>query len=78
MNFRIEHDSMGEIEVEASRLWGAQTERSRRNFKISDEKMPLAVIRAFAVLKAACAKANCTLGKMQQEKCELIAAFARK
>lgn len=72
MNFRIEHDSMGEIEVEASRLWGAQTERSRRNFKISDEKMPLAVIRAFAVLKAACAKANCTLGKMQQEKCELI------
>ncbi len=72
MNFRIEHDSMGEIEVGSDCLWGAQTERSRRNFKISDEKMPLAVIKAFAVLKAACAKANCALSKLEPEKCELI------
>jgi len=72
MEVRIEHDSMGEIEVEASRLWGAQTERSRRNFRIGDEKMPIEIIRAFAGLKAAAARANCELGKLPPEKCNLI------
>ncbi len=72
MNYRTEHDSMGAIEVESERLWGAQTERSRRNFKIGEEKMPLAVIRAFAVLKSAAAKANRDCGKLAEEKAELI------
>ena len=53
MNTRVEHDSMGEIEVPTDRYWGAQTQRSYQNFKISDEKMPFAVIYAFAHLKMA-------------------------
>ena len=58
MKYRIEHDSMGDVYVEAHRYWGAQTQRSFDNFKIGNEKMPLALIYAFAHLKMACAKAN--------------------
>ena len=60
--FRIEHDSMGEISVEADKLWGAQTQRSLENFEIGTEKMPLEIIRAFAVLKKAAAMVNVELG----------------
>lgn len=57
-NYRIEHDSMGEVKVPAEHLWGAQTQRSYENFKIGIEKMPPELIRAFALLKKCCAEAN--------------------
>ena len=63
MEYRIEHDSMGEVKVPADRYWGAQTQRSFENFKIGIEKIPLEVIRAFAVLKKAAAMANHHLGR---------------
>lgn len=73
MNFRIEKDTMGEVKVPAERYWGAQTERSRTNFKIGEEgSMPIEIIRAFGVLKKCAALANFQLGKLSQEKCELI------
>ena len=58
MDYRIEHDSMGEVKVPADKYWGAQTQRSLENFKISTEKMPCEIIHAFGVLKLACAKAS--------------------
>ena len=75
-NTRIEHDSMGEIAVPAERLWGAQTQRSLQNFPIGWEKMPTAIIRAFALLKKAAAQANLALkpDKMSVEKAEAITA----
>lgn len=51
MEYRIEHDSMGEVQVPADRYWGAQTQRSFQNFPIGTEKIPMEVIRAFAILK---------------------------
>ena len=74
MNYRIEHDSMGEIKVPSDKYWGAQTERSRQNFKIGKEKMPLEVIDAFAILKLAAARANNKLvpSRMTDEKLEYI------
>ena len=53
--FRIEKDSMGEVKVPNEKYWGAQTERSYENFKIGIEKMPVQIVRAFALLKGACA-----------------------
>ena len=60
MNYRIEHDSMGEMKVPADALWGAQTERSHENFKIGIglETMPREIIHAFGILKKAAARAN--------------------
>ena len=58
MEYRIEHDSMGEVKVPAEALWGAQTERSRQNFPIGNEKMPREIIHAFGILKLAAARAN--------------------
>ncbi len=74
--FRIEHDSMGEVKVPAEHLWGAQTQRSFENFRIGVEKMPEGIIRAFAVLKKACAEANRELlpEKMTEEKLKAICA----
>ena len=72
MEFRIEHDSMGEIQVPADRYWGAQTQRSFENFKIGIEKIPEEVIRAFAVLKKAAAMANNRLGKLDDRRLSLI------
>lgn len=69
---RIEHDSMGEIAVEEDKYWGAQTQRSYENFDISIEKIPMQVIYAFAHLKMACAKVNCLLGKLDEEKKDVI------
>ena len=51
MDYRTEHDSMGEVQVPAEKYWGAQTQRSFENFKIGTEKMPSEIIRAFAILK---------------------------
>ncbi len=67
MTDRIERDSMGEIRVEADKLWGAQTQRSLENFHIGTEKMPLEVIRAFAALKKAAALTNLELGKLDKQ-----------
>ena len=72
MKYRIERDSMGEVNVPEKALWGAQTERSRINFNIGTEMMPLPVIRAFAILKKAAAEINFELGRLSLEKYELI------
>ena len=74
MNFRMEKDTMGEVQVPAEKYWGAQTERSRNNFKIGEEgSMPREIIEAFAYLKKAAAYANCDLGVLPLEKRDLIA-----
>ena len=73
MEYRIEHDTMGEVRVPAHRYWGAQTERSRNNFKIGPEaSMPREIIEAFAYLKKAAAHANCDLGVLTSDKRDLI------
>lgn len=74
MKFRTEHDTMGDVQVPAEKFWGAQTERSRNNFKIGPEaSMPHEIIEAFAILKKAAAFANCELGVLSQEKRDMIA-----
>jgi fumarate hydratase class II len=72
MKTRIEKDTMGTIEVPADRYWGAQTQRSKENFKIGDGTMPIEIIRAFAILKKAAALANYDLGVLAAEKKDLI------
>ena len=73
-DFRIEKDTMGEVKVPADKIWGAQTERSRNNFKIGPSaSMPLEVIYGFAYLKKAAAYANHELGVLPVEKRDLIA-----
>ena len=72
MEYRIEHDSMGEIKVPSGVYWGAQTERSFENFKIGIEKMPSEIIYAFGILKKAAALTNYHLGKLEKERCEII------
>lgn len=75
--FRIEHDTMGEVNVPANALWGAQTERSRNNFRIGPEgSMPIEIVRAFAVLKKCAARTNFELGVLSEEKYKLIEAAA--
>ncbi|MEI5994720.1 class II fumarate hydratase [Candidatus Enterococcus mansonii] len=66
MNDRIEKDSMGEVRVPKGALWGAQTQRSRQNFTIGMEKMPLALIKGLALVKKSAAKANECTGKLDQ------------
>lgn len=74
MTYRIEKDTMGEVKVPADKLWGAQTERSRNNFKIgAPASMPLEVVYGFAYLKKAAAYANCDLGVLDKSKRDLIA-----
>ena len=73
MNFRIEKDTMGEVKVPLDKLWGAQTERSRNNFKIGKPaSMPMEIIYAFAYIKKAAAYTNCELGILSPEKRDLI------
>lgn len=72
MEYRIEKDSMGEMRVPADRYWAAQTQRSFENFRIGGEKMPIEIIRAFAVLKKACAVTNHALGLLDDERADLI------
>ena len=78
MEYRIEHDSMGEVKVPAERLWGAQTQRSHENFPIGVgiETMPVEIVRAFGILKKAAARANNTLvgSRMTDEKLNAISA----
>ncbi|MGA9289143.1 MAG: lyase family protein, partial [Anaerobacillus sp.] len=64
MDYRIERDTIGEIKVPADKMWGAQTQRSKQNFKIGNEQMPLEVVKAFAILKKSAALANQRLGKL--------------
>ncbi len=74
MKFRTEHDTMGDVKVPAEKYWGAQTERSRNNFKIGAEaSMPEEIITAFGYLKKAAAFTNCELGVLPEEKKNLIA-----
>jgi len=74
MNTRTEKDTMGLVEVPVEKYWGAQTERSRTNFKIGPEgSMPHEIIEAFAILKKAAALVNFDLGVLKEEKCRLIA-----
>ena len=73
MSFRIEKDTIGEIQVESTKYWGAQTERSRNNFKIGPPaSMPLEIVHAFAVLKKAAAITNYQLGVLDEKKKDLI------
>jgi fumarate hydratase class II len=74
MEYRIEKDTMGEVRVPADRKWGAQTQRSLENFKIGEEKMPIEIIHAFAILKRAAAAANARLGVIEQEKADAVMA----
>jgi fumarate hydratase class II len=75
-NVRIERDTFGNIEVPADRLWGAQTQRSLQNFKISGERMPSQLIRALALVKRAAAQVNMDLGVLSKEKAGAIIAAA--
>src|SRR5210317_1763408 len=72
-SFRKEKDSLGFVDVPESRYWGAQTQRSKENFKIGFHNMPLEIIRAFAYLKKAAALTNADLGVLDKEKAILIA-----
>ncbi len=76
MAFRTEKDSMGEIQVPAERLWGAQTQRSLQNFKIGGDRFPREMIRALGVLKKSAAKANEKLGLLTADKAKVIMSAA--
>ncbi|MRX72046.1 class II fumarate hydratase [Bacillus lacus] len=71
--YRIERDTMGEVQVASDKFWGAQTQRSRENFKIGEEKMPIELIHGFAVLKKSAALANQKLEKLDADKAAVIA-----
>ena len=72
MEYRIEHDSLGEVKVPADKYWAAQTERSFENFPIGIEKMPAEIIHAFGILKKSAAIANHTLGKLDEKRLSAI------
>ncbi len=72
MDYRIEKDSLGEVQVPVEKLWGAQTQRSLGNFKIGTEKMPLELIRVFALLKKSAALVNAELGKLPADETQAI------
>lgn len=77
MQFRVEHDTMGEVQVPADKYWAAQTQRSKMNFEIGDEgSMPKEIIEAFAYLKKAAALTNAEIGGLDPKKAELIAKAA--
>ena len=75
--FRIEHDSMGELEVPADALWGAQTQRSLMNFPIGWEKQPVAIVRALGVVKQACAEANKKAGALDAKLADATRGLAK-
>lgn len=76
--FRTEKDTMGEINVPTDKYWGAQTARSLHFFKIGSDKMPIEIIRAFGILKMACAQANSELGILDKSKADLIIKAAQE
>lgn len=67
MQTRIEHDTMGEVEVPNDAMWGAQTQRSLQNFKIGQERLPRAMIRAMGLVKKSAAITNASLGQLPQD-----------
>jgi fumarate hydratase class II len=75
-DYRIERDTFGEVRVPAERLWGAQTQRSLENFRISGERMPPELIRALARVKRCCARVNADLKALPEDKAQAIAAAA--
>jgi fumarate hydratase class II len=75
---RTETDSFGPIEVPADRYWGAQTERSRQNFRIGEDRMPVPIVRALGIVKLAAAEANRELGLLDQRRARAIARAARE
>lgn len=76
MSTRTEHDTMGNVEVPSEAYWGAQTQRSRNNFKIGGETLPQPLIHALALVKKAAAAANVSLGRIKQEQADLITQAA--
>jgi len=74
MAYRLEHDSMGPVQVPAERHWGAQTQRSLQNFPIGGQRQPTEIIRAFAFLKSACARVNAQEGRLTGEQAAAIEA----
>lgn len=76
MAYRIENDSIGKVKVPAEKYWGAQTQRSLQNFEIGNGKMPIEIIRAFAILKKAAAQANSELGVLTKAKASIIGKVA--
>src|SRR5204863_8021201 len=75
---RSETDSFGPIEVAADRYWGAQTERSRQNFRIGQDRMPMPIIRALAIVKLAAAETNRELGLLDGRRAGAITGAARE
>ena len=75
-DFRVEHDTLGEVRVPAGALWGAQTQRAVENFPISGEPMPLAVVHALALVKAAAAEVNADLGVVPADVASAVRAAA--
>src|SRR3954468_18082371 len=75
---RIETDSFGPIEVAADRYWGAQTERSRRNFRIGQDRMPMPIIRALGIVKLGAAETNSELGLLDERRTGAIVRAARE
>jgi fumarate hydratase class II len=73
MDYRIEYDTLGEVQVPADKLWGAQTQRSLQNFKIGGHRMPREVIYALAIAKKAAALTNAELGVLPEDKAKIIA-----
>lgn len=78
MEYRIEKDTLGEVRVPADKMWAAQTQRSFENFRIGTEKMPIELIRAFAILKKSAALANEQLGKLDADKTKAIVTAAEE
>ena len=78
MEYRLEHDSLGPVQVPADRLWGAQTQRSLHFFAISTERCPPAFVQALARVKQACARVNGTLGELPPEVAQAVAQAAQE
>ena len=78
MSYRVEHDTMGEVKVPAEKYWGAQTQRSYENFKIGIEKIPIEIIKAFSILKEAAAITNNKLGKLDDDRAEIISKVCKE
>lgn len=78
MEYRIEHDTMGEVKVPSDKYWGAQTQRSYENFKIGTQRMPLEIVHAFGILKKAAAKANLELAVLDKKRAEAIIKAAEE
>ena len=77
MEYRTEHDTMGEVRVRADALWGAQTQRSLENFAIGEERMPREVVRALVILKQACARVNGATGRLDKARADAIEAACK-